>query len=130
MGSKVTDALGENFERHDKIAKIHQGVVNGGCIKNQYCTNSNSTLSSPLDAEGEEDEDAGEGDEAENGEDSAENGEKEKNGEDAMEETEEKAESDVEGGEKEGEDKSAQVGIYVHIKDPELQGAGLDCFDR
>lgn len=47
-----------------------------------------------------------------------------------MEETEEKAESDVEGGEKEGEDKSAQVGIYVHIKDPELQGAGLDCFDR
>ena len=41
MGSKVTDALGENFERHDKIAKIHQGVVNGGCIKNQYCTNSN-----------------------------------------------------------------------------------------
>jgi len=60
------------------------------------------------DAEGEEDEDAGEGDEAENGEASAENGEKEKNGEDAMEETEEKAESDVEGGEKEGEDKSAQ----------------------
>jgi len=89
VGSKVTDALGENFERHDKIAKIHQGVVNG-------------------DAEGEEDEDAGEGDEAENGEDSAENGEKEKNGEDAMEETEGKAESDVEGGEKEGEDKSAQ----------------------
>ena len=30
VGSKVTDALGENFERHDKIAKIHQGVVNGG----------------------------------------------------------------------------------------------------
>merc|ERR1712107_965697 len=53
------------------------------------------------DAEGEEDEDAGEGD-------AAENGEKEKNGEDAMEETEGKAESDVEGGEKEGEDKSAQ----------------------
>merc|ERR1711963_511338 len=46
-------------------------------------------------------------------EDKGKNGEKEKNGEDAMEETEEKAESDVEGGEKEGEDKSAQVGIYV-----------------
>ena len=30
VGSIVTDALGENFERHDKIAKIHQGVVNGG----------------------------------------------------------------------------------------------------
>ena len=47
-----------------------------------------------------------------------------------MEETEEKAESDVEGGEKEGEDKSAQVGIYIHVKDHELQGAGLDCFNR
>ena len=30
VGSKVTDALGENFEKHDKIAKIHQGMVNGG----------------------------------------------------------------------------------------------------
>ena len=30
VGSKVTDALGENFEKHDKIAKIHQGAVNGG----------------------------------------------------------------------------------------------------
>ena len=46
-----------------------------------------------------------------------------------MEETEEKAESDVEGGEKEGEDKSAQVGIHS-IEDHELQGFGLDCLDR
>jgi len=91
VGSKVTDALGENFERHDKIAKIHQGVVNGD------------------GDEGEDDDDeSGDGEETENGEAAAENGEKEKNGEEAADEKDEKAESDVEGGEKEGEDKSAQ----------------------
>jgi len=91
VGSKVTDALGENFERHDKIAKIHQGVVNGD----------------GGEEEGDDDDESGEGEEAENGEAAVENGEKEKNGEEPAA-ADEKAESDVEGGEKEGEDKSAQ----------------------
>jgi len=93
VGSKVTDALGENFERHDKIAKIHQGVVNGD----------------GGEEDGDDDDESAEGEEAENSE-AAENGEKEKNGEEpsAADEKDEKAESDVEGGEKEGEDKSAQ----------------------
>jgi len=91
VGSKVTDALGENFERHDKIAKIHQGVVNGD----------------GGEEEGDDDDESGDGEEAENGEAAVENGEKEKNGEEPAA-ADEKAESDVEGGEKEGEDKSAQ----------------------
>ena len=57
--------------------------------------------------EGDDDDESGDGEEGENGE--AENGEKEKNGEEAADEKDEKAESDVEGGEREGEDKSAQV---------------------
>jgi len=81
VGSKVTDALGENFEKHDKIAKIHQGAVNGDG-----------------EDDGDDDDESADGEEAENGE-------KEKNGEGAKDE---KAESDVEGGEKEGEDQSAQ----------------------
>lgn len=89
--SKVTDALGENFEKHDKIAKIHQGVVNGDGVEE----------------EGDDDDESGDGEETENGEAAAENGEKEKNGEEPAA-SDEKAESDVEGGEKEGEDKSAQ----------------------
>jgi len=91
VGSKVTDALGENFERHDKIAKIHQGVVNGD----------------GGEEEGDDDDESGDGEEAENGEAAVENGEKEKNGEEPAA-ADEKSESDVEGGEKEGEDKSAQ----------------------
>jgi len=89
--SKVIDALGENFEKHDKIAKIHQGVVNGDGVEE----------------EGDDEDESGDGEEAENGEAAAENGEKEKNGEEPTA-SDEKAESDVEGGEKEGEDKSAQ----------------------
>ena len=27
---KVDEALNENFDKHDKIAKIHNGDVNGG----------------------------------------------------------------------------------------------------
>lgn len=92
VGSKVTDALGENFEKHDKIAKIHQGVVNGD----------------GGEEEGDDD-DSGDGEEAENGEEGAvENGEKEKNGEEAAAPDEKADESDVEGGDKEGEDQSAQ----------------------
>jgi len=59
-------------------------------------------LGNALDGDGEDDGD--DDDESADGEE-AENGEKEKNGEGAKDE---KAESDVEGGEKEGEDQSAQ----------------------
>merc|ERR1712192_95415 len=58
---------------------------------------------------GDDDDESGDGEEAENGEAAAQNGEKKKmNGDEAAAEKDEKAESDVEGGEKEGEDKSAQ----------------------
>ena len=65
--------------------------------------------------EGDDDDESGDGEEGENGEAAAENGEKEKNGEEAADDKDEKAESDVEGGEKEGEDKSAQVHYSVDI---------------
>jgi len=60
-----------------------------------------------VEEEGDDEDESGDGEEAENGEAAAENGEKEKNGEEPTA-SDEKAESDVEGGEKEGEDKSAQ----------------------
>ena len=59
----------------------------------------NNAISSDGEDDGDDDDESADGEEAENGE-------KEKNGEGAKDE---KAESDVEGGEKEGEDKSAQV---------------------
>ena len=64
--------------------------------------------------EGDDDDESGDGEEAENGEAAVENGEKEKNGEEPAA-ADEKAESDVEGGEKEGEDKSAQVQLLPRI---------------
>ena len=112
VGSKVTDALGENFEKHDKIAKIHQGAVNGGlpafyvacklimdALFRLRLLSVNNAISSDGEDDGDDDDGSADGEEAENGE-------KEKNGEGAKDE---KAESDVEGGEKEGEDQSAQV---------------------
>jgi len=70
-------------------------------------------LGNALDGDGGEeegdDDDSGDGEEAENGEEGAvENGEKEKNGEEAAAPDEKADESDVEGGDKEGEDQSAQ----------------------
>merc|ERR1712180_572787 len=89
---KVDEALNENFDKHDKIAKIHNGENGEG-----------------------EDEDSQEETENEEGEekDGAAEGEKEKNGEVGGEtamETESKSEGGetVEGGEKEGDDKNEQ----------------------
>ena len=65
----------------------------------------NNAISSDGEDDGDDDDESADGEEAENGE-------KEKNGEGAKDE---KAESDVEGGEKEGEDKSAQVQLLPKI---------------
>merc|ERR1712002_900738 len=90
---KVDEALNENFDKHDKIAKIHNGE-NGEGEDDESQETENE--------EGEDENDAASGEA---------DGEKEKNGEaETAMETESKSEDGetVEGGEKEGEDKNEQ----------------------
>lgn len=87
---KVDEALESNFEKHDKIAKIHNGRDANGDGETEEEDDEES-------ANGENEEEAGDC-AVKSEETPAENGEKAKEVQD----------SDVEGGEKEGEDQSAQ----------------------
>jgi len=93
---KVEEALEENFEKHDKIAKIHNGE-NGQDGDEE--TEDGESEESPE----EEDEKSNDADKA------AEDAEKPKEGSDEAMETDkaENGDDDVEGGDKEAEDKSA-----------------------